>query len=257
MTTRDTVTSIAMGANGYLDGAGYDTRNRYSTELGYPVEAWCGDFVTCMFREAGVPLPSMQLGHVTGFSYCPAAVQFGRVNGAVVNSWQAQPADVALFDWNGDGVADHTELVIGWAAGTLQTIGGNSGPSNVDAHRGKGGVHRHAWTAPAGRGNSEVLAVLSAAKLVPALAPGNQPTPKAPAFPGRVLMLKSPAMGGADVRQWQAQMVARGWTLAVDGVYGPVSAQTCRAFQIEKRIGVDGRVGPVTWAAAWSSPVTR
>ena len=40
-----------------------------------------------------------------------------------------------------------------------------------------------------------------------------------------------------------------------DGVYGPASDQVCRSFQAEKQFGVDGKVGPMTWAAAWAAPI--
>jgi peptidoglycan hydrolase-like protein with peptidoglycan-binding domain len=63
-------------------------------------------------------------------------------------------------------------------------------------------------------------------------------------------------MAGEDVRTWQARMRERGWGLAVDGFYGDESARTCRAFQGEKGLGVDGVVGPETWGAAWTAPVT-
>ena len=59
-----------------------------------------------------------------------------------------------------------------------------------------------------------------------------------------------------DVRTWQQQMAARGWSIAVDGVYGPASAQVCQQFQSEKGLGVDGLVGPQTWSASWTAPVT-
>lgn len=251
MTTREAVVARAVAANGYLNGAGYDIANRYSAELHLPSEAWCGDFVTGIYLEVGLPLPSMQAGHPHGFSYCPAAVNFGRARGAVVASWQAQPGDIALFDWNGDGISDHTELVEDWAGGVLHTIGGNSGPSNVDSFRGAGGVHRHVWTAPSGRGNNQVLAVLNAARLVTFTAAS--PPPK---FPGRLLVLKSPNLSGNDVRTWQQQMHTRGWSIAVDGIYGPASRDTCLKFQQEKHLAVDGIVGPATWAASWTAPVT-
>jgi hypothetical protein len=65
--------------------------------------------------------------------------------------------------------------------------------------------------------------------------------------------------GGADtdnVAIWQTQMAARGWTIAVDGRYGPQSADVCEAFQQEKGLTADGLVGPVTWEATWTAPVT-
>jgi len=89
---------------------------------------------------------------------------------------------------------------------------------------------------------------------------GSQPAPstggtRAPAFPGR-LITQPPIMYGNDVRTWQSRMKARGWNIAVDGAYGPASEDVCRTFQAEKRLGVDGIVGPKTWAAAWTSPIT-
>jgi predicted chitinase len=59
-----------------------------------------------------------------------------------------------------------------------------------------------------------------------------------------------------DVRVWQTQMRARGWNIAADGDYGPKSEQACRSFQAEKGLGVDGKVGPKTWGAAWTAGVT-
>lgn len=58
------------------------------------------------------------------------------------------------------------------------------------------------------------------------------------------------------VRTWQQRMLERGWRIVVDGDYGPASERACRAFQGEKGLGVDGLVGPATWAAAWTTPVT-
>jgi predicted chitinase len=65
----------------------------------------------------------------------------------------------------------------------------------------------------------------------------------------------------ADVKTWQAQMRARGWKaggalLAADGIFGAKSEEVCRAFQREKGLGADGKVGPKTWGAAWTAAVT-
>jgi hypothetical protein len=86
--------------------------------------------------------------------------------------------------------------------------------------------------------------------------PPARPTPgTAPPFGGR-LITQPPVMHGDDVLRWQRQMHARGWSIAVDGNYGPASEKVCRAFQAEKHLGVDGIVGERTWAAAWTAPVT-
>jgi hypothetical protein len=56
---------------------------------------------------------------------------------------------------------------------------------------------------------------------------------------------------------WPSEkMKDRGWSLGVDGCYGPESENVCRQFQAEKGLSVDGDVGPKTWEATWTAPVT-
>ncbi|MCA1702624.1 MAG: peptidoglycan-binding protein, partial [Actinobacteria bacterium] len=55
----------------------------------------------------------------------------------------------------------------------------------------------------------------------------------------------------STVRQWQQRMAATGRQITIDGDYGPVSEEVCRAFQQEKGLEVDGEVGPMTWAKSW------
>lgn len=90
----------------------------------------------------------------------------------------------------------------------------------------------------------------------PAPAPAPPPPPaggSAPPWPGTYLR---DFTSGGGARTWQAQMAARGWAIAVDDQYGSQSAGVARAFQAEKGLEVDGVVGPATWAAAWTAPIT-
>lgn len=50
-------------------------------------------------------------------------------------------------------------------------------------------------------------------------------------------------------------MLARGWNISTDGVYGNQSQLVCRLFQGEHGLEVDGVVGEETWNAAWTEPV--
>lgn len=90
--------------------------------------------------------------------------------------------------------------------------------------------------------------------VAPPVAAAHHPAPAAaPPYPGHPL---ATGTRGEAVRIWQQRMVHRGWRLAIDGIYGPASAAVARAFQAEKHLVVDGIVGPRTWAATWSAPVT-
>lgn len=90
----------------------------------------------------------------------------------------------------------------------------------------------------------------------PAPSPTPSPTPtSAPPYPGYI-MGYAPSKHDGNVGVWQSRMKQRGWRIGVDGYFGNETLRVVRAFQAEKRLGVDGDIGPVTWAAAWTSPVT-
>jgi Putative peptidoglycan binding domain len=101
-----------------------------------------------------------------------------------------------------------------------------------------------------------VIQMAGGAEVAP---PTPQPTPppqgggQAPPFPGTLLRNFTQGHG---THQWQVQMRARGWTIGVDDMYGGESERVCTQFQQEKGLGVDGVVGPETWAAAWNAPIT-
>jgi len=89
--------------------------------------------------------------------------------------------------------------------------------------------------------------------------PDTNPTPTPhpgshPLYPG--VAMRRGMMNNNDVRVFQAKLSSRGWHLAVDGDFGPGTEHVVRQFQAEKHLGVDGIVGPVTWAAIWTAPIT-
>lgn len=102
--------------------------------------------------------------------------------------------------------------------------------------------------------NDHGWGVIDAAALLAALPPGGRVLAPAPAFPGRLLRYP-PYTEGTDVRTWQAQMVVRGYSIKVDGIYGPDSKQACTSLQNSVGLSADGIVGPLTWEATWSAPI--
>jgi GH25 family lysozyme M1 (1,4-beta-N-acetylmuramidase) len=62
--------------------------------------------------------------------------------------------------------------------------------------------------------------------------------------------------GAPGLRQWQQQMANRGNTIGVDGLYGPETARIAGNFQAQCGLTKDQLIGPNTWAAAWTAPVT-
>ncbi|MGO2037020.1 MAG: peptidoglycan-binding protein [Brevibacterium sp.] len=60
----------------------------------------------------------------------------------------------------------------------------------------------------------------------------------------------------AGIRKLQQKLKDRGWSIGVDGRYGPSTQKIVRQFQKEKGLKVDGVVGVKTWKKIWESPVT-
>lgn len=207
--TRADLVAEAMKFNGRDNGHGYDCANPFSADLGHPKEAWCADFVSDIAKRAGAPMVAMQSGCHTGFAGCPEGWEYAHNHKGTRPSWEAQPFDPIIFHWlGGDPDGDHVEATVWWRDGVLRTIGGNSGPSNVDGFKGTGGVHLHDWSCPKGVGNSAMLGAINLEKFAPNL--GRDPVvlkaAKAQPKGHRTLMLKSPRLRGADVTELQQHL---------------------------------------------------
>ncbi|HEY7418677.1 MAG TPA: CHAP domain-containing protein, partial [Ktedonobacteraceae bacterium] len=105
-------------------GKGYYTS---CTGAGGAPELWCSDFAHWVWAKAGA--------YTNGLS--PAAGSFG-LYGSLHST--PQVGDAVLFDYNGNGYADHVALVVSVnsTAHTIVTIGGdegNTGPGSTHVHK--------------------------------------------------------------------------------------------------------------------------
>lgn len=66
-------------------------------------------------------------------------------------------------------------------------------------------------------------------------------------------------IGGHSVglRIWQKRMKARGYSITIDGLYGPESENACKNLQKLADITADGKVGPDAWYAAFLLPIQK
>lgn len=106
------------------------------------------------FGESGIPYCAMFVSYClnwAGFeaaglpgAYVPWILSANSDAGRLVANEDAQPGDLVMFDWQGDGVADHIGIVEenhpdeGW----MQTIEGNTSPGIGGSQSNGGGVYR-------------------------------------------------------------------------------------------------------------------
>lgn len=96
----------------------------------------------------------------------------------------------------------------------------------------------------------------------PLTVPATAAPPSTAAVPSSSTTWAGPMMRTADVRQvrsdvaaWQTRMNELGYSLVVDGRYGPASAAACTQFEIDRGLQVErpGIVGPQVWKAAFGA----
>ena len=88
---------------------------------------WCCAFVWDIFRMCG--LSHLFYGDQKT-AYCPAVYNWARQKGLIVPKETARYGDIVLFDWGGDGVADHIGFVESYSGNTYTTIEGNTSVDN-------------------------------------------------------------------------------------------------------------------------------
>lgn len=92
---------------------------------------WCCAFIWDVFRMAGM---SVYFCGGQKTAYCPFVVDYARKH----NQWVTtnfRHGDLLLYDWNGDGVADHIGFCVEWSKDKGLAIEGNVTEGGVD------GVH--------------------------------------------------------------------------------------------------------------------
>lgn len=238
---------------------------------------WCAIFVSWVL-DGIATLPG-----APGYN-CDAMRAAARKAGqGLGNVRDARPGDIVFFDWNHDGSLDHVGIVELNAGTYLQTIEGNTSSGTGGSQSAGNGVWRRTrdWSSVSDvvrpalndvETVSNVLASVPAAPVPATPAPAGPvviaPGVPAPPFPlpkgwyfgpkaGPVQSVSGYFSHREDFRRWQQRMKDRGWDINPDGLYGTQSAGVAHDFQVEKGLQVDSLIGPQTWGAAWTEPVTR
>lgn len=88
---------------------------------------WCCAFVWDIFRMCGL---SQLFYDGQKTAYCPTVYNWAQQKGLIVPKETARYGDILLFDWGGDGVADHIGFVEAYNGVTYTTIEGNTSDSS-------------------------------------------------------------------------------------------------------------------------------
>ena len=116
------VTEKPFGSNNVIFNTHY-----YGGAVSGSSYPWCCAFVWDIFRMCGL---SQLFYDGQKTAYCPTVYNWARQKGLIVPKETARYGDIVIFDWGGDGMADHIGFVESYNGVTYTTIEGNTSDSN-------------------------------------------------------------------------------------------------------------------------------
>ncbi len=121
--------------------------------------AWCATSASWIFHHAGSPFG--RVDYMKGIAGCPYALRalkdpsLKRQWGTIIKPEEVQPGDVAMVDWQGDGIPDHFVIIEKpyniKTTGEFCTLEGNTSDKGSQSHGGefmekKRNIHTGKWT---------------------------------------------------------------------------------------------------------------
>lgn len=128
MSTALDVLEAARSQIGFVEGPNNDSP--YGEWYGLNHNPYCAMGVSWCFNEAGlVSLVAAQ--SKKGFASCTAGLSWFQKNGQIVGKYNGQPGDIVFFNFSGNGVAEHVELLEAASKDGITTIGFNTSPDHL------------------------------------------------------------------------------------------------------------------------------
>ncbi|MBQ3691776.1 MAG: CHAP domain-containing protein, partial [Clostridia bacterium] len=129
--TAKTIVDKALSFIGTYDGGNNNVifnTDYYGKEVSGSNFPWCAAFLWDIFRMCKAEKLFCD-GAKT--AYCPYIHSWGQKSDQLVDKTKGEYGDIVLFDWNGDGVADHVGLILSRNSnGTYETVEGNTASYN-------------------------------------------------------------------------------------------------------------------------------
>jgi len=110
---RQDVLNKAESQNGTVESPPNSNKTPYGLWYAPSLDGqkWCAMFVSWVFHHAGHPLGFVQTKN--GIHHCQTAHNYYKEKGLLTSN--PEPGDIVIYDWEGNGHADHIGIFIKWA----------------------------------------------------------------------------------------------------------------------------------------------
>ncbi|MEO6685202.1 MAG: peptidoglycan-binding protein [Dyadobacter sp.] len=224
--SRQAIIDKAASQNGIAESPPNSNKTIYGEWYGLNGVKWCAIFVSWVYDHAGHHLETVNTSN--GYQSCQSGYNFWKNNNCIVKN--PQPADIVLYDWDSDGVCDHTGIFVQWIDSdrtTFQAWEGNTEKGN-DSDGGKVMLRE--------RKRSLVRAFV---------------TPKAL---NEINLQQNDGIlqtgdAGTDVTILQRMLFDLDFNVSADGIFGSKTGDAVKQFQQKHALPVTGTVTPEVFGA--------
>jgi peptidoglycan hydrolase-like protein with peptidoglycan-binding domain len=218
--SRQKVIETAAAENGTKEFPSQSNKTKYGAWYGLNGVKWCAIFVSWIFDKAGHPLGF--INKPKGFQSCQSGLNFWRAHNRLTTN--PQPGDIVLYDWNGDGICEHTGIFAGWVevGKTFRSWEGNTSIGN-DSDGGEVMLRTRKKSTVRAFVNPGVFDDVASAK-------------------DNTLRIGDV---GADVTNIQRMLHELGYVIMVDGEFGPQTEKRVKEFQKAQQLEPTGEVSPI------------
>ena len=189
-------------------------------------QKWCAMFVSWVFHHAGHPLGFVQTKN--GIHHCQSAHNYYKEKGRLTTN--PQPGDIVIYDWEGNGHADHIGIFIKWT---------NSGKTAIEAWEG------NTSTTNDSDGGRVMKRTRSRNLIKSFINPGVYP--EIAVTPESTTLTKGDK--GSKVTQIQKYLYDLGYAIEIDGWFGNQTETMLKDYQTKNAMTVTGVADIVTIGA--------
>lgn len=226
--SRQDVLNKAQSQNGTVESPANSNKTPYGLwyEPSLNGQKWCAMFVSWVFHHAGHPLGTIQTKN--GIHHCQSAHNYYKEKGLLTAN--PQPGDIVIYDWEGNGYADHIGIFIKWANAEKTAIEAWEGNTSTSNNSDGGQVMKRI------RSRNLIKSFIN-----PGVYPELEVTPVATSL--------SKGARGSKVVQIQKCLFDLGYTVEIDGWFGDQTTTLVKEFQTKNFMTATGVVDSVTIGA--------
>ncbi len=222
---RQKVLDTAKVELGTTESPANSNKNKYGKWYGMDGVMWCAEFVSWVFDRAGVPLGNLQTPK--GIHHCQTAHNYYKNRNMLTSN--PQPGDIVIFDWTGDGHADHIGIFNQWTNAEKTKFTSYEGNTALYDDSNGGMVMLR------NRLRSQVKSFVNPGVYADTAIPVSDDIQKGDR--------------GSDVIKVQSMLKELGYTIIIDGDFGNGTERVVKEFQMDQMMAATGIVDDLTMGA--------